>query len=306
MAAVGVLGLRQRRIATLSGGERQRVALAGAIALRPALVVLDEPTSQLDAAGAQALATACLGLRDLGTAVVVGEHRLDLFRQAAGRILTIEGGHVREGVRSPASCPQPRAARQPGDVAWHLDAVTAGAGLPVLDALTLEGRTGEVIAITGRNGSGKTTLLRVLAGLLKPLAGTVERSAGRTAYLPQDPAALLHQPTVRDEVQLTLRRTAGREDASALLRELGLAELGGRYPRDLSGGERQRAAIAAVIAGPPDLALLDEPTRGMDGTARRSLVAAIDRLAAAGAAVVLATHDEELAGSVADRVVNLG
>jgi energy-coupling factor transport system ATP-binding protein len=305
MAAVGVLELRQRRIATLSGGERQRVALAGAIALRPALVVLDEPTSQLDQAGARALAAACVRLRDAGTAVVVGEHRLDLFREAAGRLLTVEAGRVREGVglTPPAAARRPR---QPfGDVGWRLDAVTAGAGLPVLEALSLEGRRGEVIAVTGRNGSGKTTLLRVLAGLLRPLAGTVQRPAGRTAYLPQDPAALLHQPTVREEVQLTISRTAGREAVADLLLEMGLSSLGERYPRDLSGGERQRAAIAAVIAGPPELALLDEPTRGMDGAARRSLVAAVDRLAAAGAAVVLATHDEELAASVADRVVEL-
>jgi energy-coupling factor transport system ATP-binding protein len=306
MAAVGVLALRQRRIATLSGGERQRVALAGAIALRPAIVVLDEPTSQLDQAGARALADACIRLRDGGTAVVVGEHRLDLFRAAASRLLTVEGGRVGEGAGAELPPTPPRPARQPGAIGWRLDAVTAGAGLPVLDRLTLEGRRGEVIAVTGRNGSGKTTLLRVLAGLLKPVAGTVERPAGRTAYLPQDPAALLHQPTVREEVQLTLRRTAGREDAAGLLGELGLAELGGRYPRDLSGGERQRAAIAAVIAGPPELALLDEPTRGMDSAARRSLVAVVDRLALAGASVVLATHDEELAETVADRVVNLG
>jgi energy-coupling factor transport system ATP-binding protein len=306
MAAVGVLGLRGRRIATLSGGERQRVALAGAIALRPALVVLDEPTSQLDEQGARALAAACLRLRDGGTAVVVGEHRLDLFRDSASRFHSIQDGRLCEGVEPSAAPERPRPRRHPGDVGWRLDAVTAGAGLPVLEDLTLTGRRGEVIAVTGRNGSGKTTLLRVLAGLLKPLAGSVERPGGRTAYLPQDPAALLHQPTVREEVLLTLRRTAGREEAADLLRELGLAELGGRYPRDLSGGERQRAAIAAVIAGPPELALLDEPTRGMDGAARRSLVAAIDRLAATGASVVLATHDRELAATAADRVVNLG
>ena len=305
MAAVGVLGLRHRLIATLSGGERQRVALAGAIALRPAIVVLDEPTSQLDEEGARALVAACMRLRDAGTAVVVGEHRLDLFLPLAGRFLSVDEGQVAEGLDSPPPEVPVRLAHSPGAVAWRLAAVSAGPAGPVFEGLTLEGRSGEVVAVTGRNGSGKTTLLRLLAGLLQPLAGIVERPSGRTAYLPQDPAALLHQPSVLREVELTLRRTGGRDDAAALLEEMGLAALAGRYPRDLSGGERQRAAIAAVIAGPPQLALLDEPTRGMDGAARRRLIAAVDRLAAGGAAVVLATHDEPLATAVADRVVNL-
>jgi energy-coupling factor transport system ATP-binding protein len=87
---------------------------------------------------------------------------------------------------------------------------------------------------------------------------------------------------------------------------MGLTELAGRYPRDLSGGERQRSAIAAVLAGSPALALLDEPTRGMDAAARRRLIAAVDRLAGEGGSVVVATHDEELAAAVADRVVRLG
>ena len=305
LAAVGALGLKGRRIASLSGGERQRVALAGALALRPALVVLDEPTSQLDEDGARALAAACFRLRERGTAVVVGEHRLALFA-AADRSLQVVAGRVaggREAPRRDAGRPPRRPA---GAAAWRLENVVAGLGPPVLDGISAEGRAGQVVAVTGSNGSGKTTLLRVLAGLLKPASGRVERAAGRIAYLPQDPAALLHQPTVIDEVRLTLRRTGGREDPEALLDEMGLGALAARYPRDLSGGERQRAAIAAVIAGPPALALLDEPTRGMDAAARERLAAAVDRLARGGAAVVLATHDEVLAASVADSVLRLG
>ena len=306
LTAVGAAGLRGRRIVTLSGGERQRVALAGALALRPAMVVLDEPTSQLDGPGARDLAAACLALRERGTAVIVGEHRLDLFAAAADRSLRVGAGRVGEGSDQGPPAPSEPPRRAAGQVAWRLSGVAAGPGVDVLRELSAEGRAGQVVAVTGPNGSGKTSLLRVLAGLLRPSAGRVTRSGGRLAYLPQDPAALLHQPTVLDEVRLTLRRTGGREDAEALLEEMGLGALAGRYPRDLSGGERQRAAIAAVIAGPPALALLDEPTRGMDAAARAHLAAAVDRLARGGAAVVLATHDEELAAAVADSVMRLG
>jgi energy-coupling factor transport system ATP-binding protein len=307
LAAVGALSLRFRRIASLSGGEKQRVALAGALALRPALVVLDEPTSQLDAEGAQALVAACLRLRDGGTAVVIGEHRLDLLSPVANRRLTMAGGRVREGVEASHPAARHRAQGGFGEPAWRLDGVTATLGeRSLLDGLTLAGRQGEVVAVTGSNGSGKTTLLRVLAGLLGPDAGVVTRPAGRTAYLPQDPGALLHRPTVKEEVELTLRRSGARDGLGPALDEMGLTELAARYPRDLSGGERQRAAIAAVLAGRPALALLDEPTRGMDPSARRRLIAAVDRLAGEGGAVVVATHDEELAAAVADRVVRLG
>jgi energy-coupling factor transport system ATP-binding protein len=176
---------------------------------------------------------------------------------------------------------------------------------PVLHDVSLAGGRGEVVALFGPNGSGKTTLLRTLAGLLPPLAGTVRRPAGRTAYLPQNPGALLHLPTVREEVALTLRRALSAESPEAMLAAFGLARLAERYPRDLSSGERQRAALAATLAGSPALVLLDEPTRGMDLAARRSLAATVEALTAAGAAVVLATHDTELAAELADRTIEV-
>jgi energy-coupling factor transport system ATP-binding protein len=90
-----------------------------------------------------------------------------------------------------------------------------------------------------------------------------------------------------------------------MLAAFGLGHLADRYPRDLSSGERQRAALAATLAGAPTLILLDEPTRGMDLAARRSLAAAVHALTDRGSAVVLATHDTDLAAELADRTFEL-
>jgi len=321
--------LRYRRLTTLSGGERQLVQLAAVLALRPELIALDEPTSQLDPAGAEAVLAACARLSGTGRAVVVAEHRLERLLPAADRTLVVDAGRVEEArlvapdVPAPAPRVVPVASGGPAtSEAWRLDGVSVAPGgkgaRAVLEDVSLAGCNGQVVVLTGPNGSGKTTLLRTLAGLLPPLDGAVTRPPGRTAYLPQNPGALLHLPTVRAEVALTLRRSAGsgagpaagagtrvaqNVAAEAVLAAFGLADLGDRYPRDLSSGERQRAALAATLVGNPSLVLLDEPTRGMDPAARLSLVAAIQALAADGAAVVVATHDEALTAAIADRTV---
>ena len=306
LAAVAALSLRSRAVRSLSGGEKQRVALASVLAMRPKLVVLDEPTSQLDTEGAALLLAACLELRARGTSVVVAEHRVEALSPAASCRIAVDAGRVvpapPEGllaVSGPLSTPG-------SEVAWSVRGLCAGpAGTPVLWDVDLSGRAGEILVLTGPNGGGKTTLLRTLAGLIPPLAGAVERRPGPTAYQPQDPSALHHMPTLRDEVAQTLAWTGQRDTGLSILDELGLASLAGRYPRDLSTGERQRAAIAAALAGRPMLALLDEPTRGMDAAARQALVALVRRLALGGASVVLATHDARLAGEVGHRVLRV-
>jgi ABC-type sulfate/molybdate transport systems ATPase subunit len=111
---------------------------------------------------------------------------------------------------------------------------------------------------------------------------------------------------VLDEVKLTLNRARERTEAPQIVLEtLGLEGFADRYPRDLSSGERQRAALAAVLAGSPSLALLDEPTRGMDGAARAALGRLLAGLRRRGTSVVLATHDSDLAAEVGDRVIRL-
>jgi energy-coupling factor transporter ATP-binding protein EcfA2 len=311
LRAAGAFHLLGRTVRTLSGGERQRVALASVLAMRPQLVVLDEPTSQLDPDGAASFLSALMGMVGRGTHAVVSEHRLESILHGAHGLLSLERGTVVEADPNSWSPPPaaPPIARQSaiGAEAWSLDKVSAGfGGHLVFDGVDLVGHAGEVVALSGPNGGGKTTLLRLIAGTLAPLSGAVGRRPGRIAYLPQNPAALLHRPTVRSEVAFTIVRAGDREQPEAILEELGLMSVAERYPRDLSSGERQRAALAAVLPGAPGLVLLDEPTRGMDAAARASLVGLVARLRDQGAAVVLATHDEELRAALADRMVNLG
>jgi len=311
LARVGALHLAGRRLATLSGGERQRVALASALALRPQLLALDEPTSQLDQEGTEMVGAACRALAAGGLAVVVAEHRLEWLQPLAQRTLLVEGGRVGDlpqPARDRLMGLGPAASRTPGrqgEEAWAVHGATVGpAGrLPLLQDLDLAGATGEVVALTGPNGGGKTTLLRLLAGTLPPLSGAVSRAPGRVAFLPQNPAALLYRASVRDELRATLDRAGSAEPPEQVLGELGLLGEAERDPRDLSSGQRQRAAIAAVLAGSPRLALLDEPTRGMDPSARAGLRRLVGRLAAAGSAVIIATHDSRLVAELCDRVL---
>jgi energy-coupling factor transport system ATP-binding protein len=308
--AAGALHLLGRTVRTLSGGERQRVALASALAMRPQLVVLDEPTSQLDPDSVNLVLAALIEMVKRGTHAVVSEHRLDSILHQAQGLLVIERGVVVE-IDPKTWSPQPAAtqiARRSaiGAEAWSLENVSAGfGGHVVIEGADLAGRAGEVIALSGPNGGGKTTLLRLIAGTLAPLSGAVLRRAGRIAYLPQNPAALLHRPTLRSEVAFTIARAGESERPETILEALGLMSVAEHYPRDLSSGERQRAALAAVLPGAPGLVLLDEPTRGMDAAARARLIALVARLRDQGAAVVLATHDAELRSALADRIVNV-
>ena len=173
----------------------------------------------------------------------------------------------------------------------------------VLRGIDLELRGGERVALMGRNGAGKSTLLRCLAGLVDPARGSAQAPGG-VALLAQNPSDYLVRERVADE----LPGDAGRQALEAV----GLEWAADRDPRDLSGGERQRLALAIVMAGRgsgaglPGLVCLDEPTRGMDRARKRELCRAHRIAVAAGAAVLVATHDVEFAATFADRVVLLG
>ena len=329
--ALGIAELLDRSTHELSGGELQRVALGAALATRPQLVLLDEPTAQLDpVAGDELLGVLRRLNEEWGTAVVLAEHRLERCLPAADRVVALRDGGVAfdgepraflewwpatPGARlfalaglapPPVSVKEARAnlrgsgreGQPPESGRAHLQ--PRGRALevkrawseprdapPRLRGVSLTVAPGEVVALLGRNGAGKSTLLRIAAGLDEPTRGKVKAS-GRVALLLQTPGDYFLHDRVGDDV-----------DAPA--------ELADRHPRDLSGGERQTLALQAVLGDErPAVLLLDEPTRGMDESRKAALAERIAALAADGVAVVLATHDAELAVAVAARTVLLG
>ena len=315
LARMGIAHLRRRRIATLSGGERQRVALAAALALRPPILLLDEPLSQLDAAGREALVARLRQLHAEGMTVVVAEHRLARLRPVATQEVRL-GPPLRPDPLPPLAAPSP-------EVALRAEGLTVGYGEapPVLRDLSFTLRKGEIVALLAPNGSGKSTLFKALVGLLPLQRGRIfccgepvhdrplRERVRRIGYLPQDPDLLLFAETVAEEVRFTRRNHGLPEDEAAvraLLASLGLEAVADRYPRDLSVGQRQRVALAAILAPRPDLLLLDEPTRGLDAQQAVALAALLRRWSAAGMTVLVASHNRDWAAAMAHRTMGLG
>ena len=353
--ALNIVHLRRRKTETLSGGELQRVAIAGILTMHPRILLLDEPTSQLDPQSAEDMLRTVNDLRaDLGITVIVAEHRLDRLVSHADRVLEMCAGgsaallptrsaiaglpgapavseigvrmgwsplplSIVEARRFVGRRPPPGATRARAPIAAPSETLVEVDGLevriegaPVLRGVSIALRRGEVCALMGRNAAGKTTLLRTLAGLVTPSAGEVRSELAdgdapyrRIAYVAQDPSSMLYKDSATEEIRDVLRGTGRQGSVAATLDEWRLNGIETRNPRDLSVGERQRVALAAMLVGAPDLILLDEPTRGMDAGTKDLLVANLRRRAAAGAAVVIASHDVELAARCSDRVVLL-
>ncbi|MFF7276239.1 ATP-binding cassette domain-containing protein [Streptomyces griseorubiginosus] len=192
------------------------------------------------------------------------------------------------------------------------------AHVQALARIDLTVRPGETIALMGRNGAGKSTLLNTLVGLVAPSTGTVRVGGAppdrtpprdlvrRVGLVPQEPRDLLYADTVAAECRAADKDAdAAPGTCRALVTDLLPGVTDDTHPRDLSEGQRLALALAVVLTARPPLLLLDEPTRGLDYAAKSRLVTLLKDLAGTGHAIMLATHDVELAAELAHRVILL-
>ena len=330
MEAVGIADLRDRAPHTLSGGQKQRVAIAATLALDRDILILDEPTAELDREATAAVSALLRHIADEGKAVLIVEQKLDALAAIADRMVVVEdgaiahegapapGAHTEVGVRRHArtTIPQSEATSVISirGLVHRYDNATA------LGGVDIEVAEGEIVAVVGENGSGKTTLVKHLNGLLRPTEGSVTVDGLDAAKIPvaelarhvglvfQNPDAMLFADTVEEEVAFGLKNIGPGDPAQAVdaaLREVGLLHRKAVYPRSLSRGERQRLAIACVIAMRPKVIVLDEPTTGLDARESARVMEILDRLRGAGHTIVMVTHDLDIGEAYADRLVRM-
>ncbi len=333
----GLTKLLQRHPATLSAGEKQRLALAGTLINRPQILLLDEPTSYLDATGRRLLfdalaaesdlcllgATQCLSELDQYQRVIfLQEGRIALDSTVAEFRRTdfhakIENALVGNDHQEQQALAQATPAMRLRDMRFGHERQ------PLLFTdLSLEFFAGQVTAIHGESGSGKTTLALLLAGLLKPQAGCIElpqlsgRAAGNlskhVSVVFQFPEENLFADSVYDEIAYGARNLGLAEaeieaNVTAALRRVGLDDTmyRHRHPLMLSAGEQRRVAIAAILALERPVVIFDEITAGLDWDGTAAMRTLLRYLRDSGKTVIVMSHADDFVRSVADRVIRL-
>lgn len=365
-----------KSVTELSGGQKQLLNLAAIMAMQPSVLILDEPTSQLDPVAAlDFLETVKKINRELGTTIIMTEHRLEEIIPMSDRIIVMDEGcviaddspqsigeklsltdngmffamtspmQIFAGVKNNFPCPVTvRDGRKwidnligngiikneksnmhdtmtSEDIAIEMKDVWfkyEKNASDVIKGLSLKVKRGQFYCIVGGNGTGKTTALSLISGICKPYRGKVlisgknlekmnlkEKFENNLGVLPQNPQAIFVKKTVELDLYEMLAGTklTEEEKRKKVKEVVNIAELDqllSMHPYDLSGGEQQKAALAKILLLEPQILLLDEPTKGLDGCFKRKLGELLKKLTSQGLTIAMVSHDIEFCARYAD------
>ncbi|MGB9176504.1 MAG: energy-coupling factor transporter ATPase [Methanoregula sp.] len=329
--------LKDRSPHNLSGGQKQRVALAATLALGNDILILDEPTSELDEHATKRIADILKDLKDQGITILLIEHKFDQFREMVDTLIIMENGRITSSGVPDAVLRDDRVrgmvlpdftmVKKNTHAVYTSEPVISVQNLTycygdiqALSDISLTIRKGEFVAIAGENGSGKTTLVKHFNRLLSPTSGDVivngkntkESSIAALAcdvgLVFQNPDHMFFADTVREEIAYGVKNLGienGDVVIDAALHDAGLTESADLYPRWLSRGERQRLGIACVVAMQPSVIVLDEPTTGLDGYEALLVIDILKKLQEKGHTIIIITHNRQIAGYCADRLITM-
>ncbi|WP_155962225.1 ABC transporter ATP-binding protein [Streptococcus ruminantium] len=325
-----------RKISSLSGGQQQRLALAVAAMQGADLLVLDEPTANLDKAGIAMVQEALQALKEQGKTIMIAEHRLSYLNQLADRYLYFHDGCLALDMRGEEFLSQSDEERQkrglrrlmPTTFRWETpiqssQSRSVGTGLSIQQLSVRQGQkelfyieqlemtAGQIVGLIGPNGSGKTSLARYLVGLLEEKSSTIKwqgqaltahQRLEKTSLVMQDVRLQLFAESVDRELMLGKKVRSIDEN---LVTRFGLVDLLDRHPVSLSGGEQQRVMLVASLLADKDIFIFDEPTSGLDLKQMEQVAQALLDLKKENKLVLLISHDEELLELVCDKIVDI-
>ena len=321
--------LMDRNIFRLSDGEKQKIACASVNVSEPKIILLDEPSANLDYTATLMLRELILRWKAEGKTIIAAEHRIAYLWDIIDRAVVLRDGEIvgeftgsgkeeltqnqltQMGLRttvmeSPAEMQMDsfRKGDRPITLrnfhfAYH------GEKKNIVDIPILQIAAGQITAIVGANGAGKTSFLNCLCGLEKRCKGTLEyegklydsKSRKKLCFMVmQDTGNQLFTESVLDEVLISLKKGTANEKETAMeiIRNLDLADFADRHPQSLSGGQKQRLAIACALASGRELLLLDEPTSGLDYAHMKETAALLEKLRSMGTTILVVIHDSEL------------